>query len=274
MFTFNHFKSFANHLWNNKRYTIITVLGFSMSIMFVILLSLHIERELSVDAFHTRKDRIYRLSNDNHSVFSPPMAGLLVDHFPQFEAFTRIYPYSGIISATEDVKLSGEVLLADSSFFRMFSYPLVKGDAKSVLNTPNAIVITEALAYRLLGEDAELGATILCDDETFVLQGIMKDFPENTIFANYEAVANFTSLEMLWDSQGLLSSFDNNSFGIFLLAAPNADLSGLDDKTLEFFHSSKIWLYTQGYANTVVYEPLENVYFSKLGSYGLKAGDR
>lgn len=274
MYTLNHFKSFANHLLKNKSYTIITVLGFSISIMFVIMLSLHIERELSVDAFHTKKDRIYRLANDSYSVFSPPMAGMLVDDFPQFEASTRTYSYSGILSAREEVKLSGELLLADSTFFRMFSYPLIKGNAAKVLSTGNGIVLTEEMAYKLLGENIELGTAISCDGETFVLQGIMKNFPANTIFADYEAVANFTSLEKLWGNQGLMSNFDNNSFGIFLLAAPNANLSGLSEKTLKLFHSSEIWLYTGGYANTVVYEPLEDVYFSKLGSWGLKMGDR
>ncbi|MDA3866584.1 MAG: FtsX-like permease family protein [Salinivirgaceae bacterium] len=274
MFTFNHFKSFANHLWKNKRYTIITVLGFSISVMFVIVLSLHIERELSIDAFHSKKDRIYRLANDMHSVFSPPMSAMLVDHFPQFEASIRTYSYSGILSAQENVKLSGEVLLADSAFFRMFSYPLIKGNIETVLSTTNSLVLTETLAYKLLGENTELGTAIVLDGKSFILQGIMKDFPENTIFANYEAVANFTSLEMLWDSQGLMASFDNNSFGIYLLAVPNADMSGLSEKTLEYFHTSKIWLYTRGYVKTVAYEPITDVYFSNRGSLGIKAGNR
>ena len=49
-------KSFLKHLLNNKLYTIITVFGFAISLMFVTLLSIYIKQELSVDKFHEKKD--------------------------------------------------------------------------------------------------------------------------------------------------------------------------------------------------------------------------
>lgn len=53
-------KVFVRSLIRNKLYSIITIIGFAVSLTFVILLSIYIRQELSVDDFHVNKDRIVR----------------------------------------------------------------------------------------------------------------------------------------------------------------------------------------------------------------------
>lgn len=60
-----HFRSFLNFLRRNQLFTTINIFGFSVSLMFVILLGLYIQDETSVNATQPNKARIYRLTNEN-----------------------------------------------------------------------------------------------------------------------------------------------------------------------------------------------------------------
>lgn len=79
MYNLNQLKSFISHLLKNKLYTFITVVGFAIALMFVIILSLYIEKELNVDRFHQNRQHVYRLANDKHCMSAPPIGPMLVD---------------------------------------------------------------------------------------------------------------------------------------------------------------------------------------------------
>ena len=57
-------KVFVRSLIRNKLYSVITIIGFAISLTFVLLLSVYIRQELSVDQFHQNKDRIYRVVDE------------------------------------------------------------------------------------------------------------------------------------------------------------------------------------------------------------------
>ena len=65
-------KSFFKFLVKNKLYSVVTISGFAVSLMFVLLLSVYIKQELSVDQFHKNKDRIFRLYHEETSMFGAP----------------------------------------------------------------------------------------------------------------------------------------------------------------------------------------------------------
>ena len=69
-----HFRSFWNFLGRNKLFTAINIFGFAVSLMFVLLLGLYVQDELSVDSFHENKERIYRLVADDGAQFAPGLA--------------------------------------------------------------------------------------------------------------------------------------------------------------------------------------------------------
>ena len=120
----NHFKIYLNHLKKNKIYTFVTIFGFAVSLMFVFLLSIYIRQELSVDQFHANKDRIYRLSRDNGAAFGPMIAETLKNQYPEIETFTRIYENGGNAKFRGTELTRFKYMLADSSFFSMFSFKL------------------------------------------------------------------------------------------------------------------------------------------------------
>ena len=58
-------KSFLKFLSRNKGYTTIDVFGLSVSLMFVILIAVYVERELNIDKQQANYDRIVALGWKN-----------------------------------------------------------------------------------------------------------------------------------------------------------------------------------------------------------------
>ena len=83
----------------------------------------------------------------------------------------------------------------DSTFFEVFSYHLLEGNAESVLREPNTLVITESAANRLFGRTRNLvGETLRIDNAMdYRIDGIAKDPPANSHF-DFEYLASIASV--------------------------------------------------------------------------------
>lgn len=263
-------KTFLNHLRRNKLYAFITIFGFAVSLMFVILLGVYIKNELSVDNFHVNKDRIYRLASDEWAGFAPPSGPLLKEKFPEIESYTRIMSLGGTASVKENEKVLYTTLLADSVFFKMFSFPLLEGNPETVLQEKNSMVITQSFALKLFGKLPEIGAPVKINSGLdFKVTGIMEDFPENTHFRKVDCIMDFPTIASIWNYPDILTTYNNNSFGLYLIAHKNADLQAKVPQMLESFKEVN-WMYKRGYATKLVAEPLSKVYFSAKSGQGIK----
>lgn len=74
------------------------------------------------------------------------------------------------------------VLAADSSFFTFFQLPLIAGDARSVLNAPQQVVLTQSTAKRYFGTEDAIGKTLSGDFRDLKVTGVAKDLPANSHF--------------------------------------------------------------------------------------------
>ena len=265
----NSIKQFLRHLLKNKLYTAVTVLGFTISLTFILLLSIYIQNELSVDDFHTNKERIYRLENETVD-FSPPIAVDLKNSIPEIEDFTRVYNESGRISRPDGTKVKFDYLGVDASFFDIFSFPLLKGNADDVLQTSNGMVLSRAMARKLFGALDPMGKTVLLDTENkFTVTGIMEDFRENTHFAKQDALVNLEAFKEIYSFENLMEEYGWCSLSTYFLARPNSDLPAKAPQILEKFKTD-FWLYTEGWATTVEFTPLKELYFSSKEGSGTK----
>lgn len=255
-------KSFIKYLTKNKLYTFVTILGFAISLMFVLLLSAFIRQELSVDQFHANKDRIFRLIRDNGAIFAPPIGDFVKNQFPEVEAYTRIYNNGGNAKFEGKQQVKLEYMMADSSFFNMFSFKLKEGDSKHVLASKNSAVLFESFARKVFGDESAMGKTFTMNQISFIVSGIAEDMTDNTHFQKSDAVLNFAVLADLWKWKDLLTSYNNSSFSFYFLAKEGTDLPSKAPQILELFKKD-YWLYTGGFAKTLQFEPLTEVYFSK-----------
>ncbi len=267
-------KTFYKHFTKNKLFGAITILGFSFSLMFVILLGTYIHKEYSVDDFHTNKDRIFRLTHDDYSIYAPPFGQLLKTNYPEIECYTRVFERENTASVKSDEKYNMDFLMVDSTFFKMFSFNLIKGNAETALKDKMSIVLTESYAQKLFGRIPNIGETVMMDDKfEYTIGGIMEDIPDNTHFAKKDALVNFLSLAELWHWKNMESDYDNNSFGLYIMLKPNTEISSKSEEILKLF-KEKSWLYERGYANDVSFEPLTDIYFSKSYSVGIRQNSK
>ncbi|HCT29600.1 MAG TPA: hypothetical protein DIW31_02450 [Bacteroidales bacterium] len=266
---YTNLKILVKQLLRNKTYTTITILGFSISLMFVILLSMYIQQELSVDNFHLKKDRIYRLTTGESSSFAPPIGQRLKDKYPEIESFTRLHHGDEILTDSKKQKYQFNYLLADSSFFTMFSFSFVEGDPKEVFKVKNSIVLSKSLATKVFGSVSPVGQEVNVDQHRFVVTGVIEDFTENTHITKCDALIPFEKLAEFWNYPELLTNYDNCSFALYFLIKTNADIKSKEQEILEDFKKD-FWLYKWGNAKKVEFEPLKEIYFGQKDGHGAR----
>lgn len=266
-------KSFLNHLLKSKLYTSVTLLGFTLSLTFVILLSVYIKHETSVSALQEKKDRIYRLINETGSDYAPPIGLWLQNEFPEIESYTRIYNSTGTLITPDNTKLKLNYLLADSTFFDIFSFKLLDGNKETALKSRNAVVLSQEFANRVFGQETPLYKQITIDEIECVVYGVVEDISKKSNFSACDAIINFRSLADFWESPRLLTSMGNCSFGLYFLAEPNTDLPAKAPQVLELFQKD-FWMYQDDRVNTVVFEPLSDNYFSPINGKGIQQNNK
>lgn len=187
----NFFKVAWRNMLRAKGFTLINITGLIVGMASAILILLWIQNEVSYDTFHEKKDRIYEAWN--RASFSGELncwnttpkvlARTLERDLPEVEAAVRVDWNSNFLFSIGDKRITKQGTIVDSNFLQVFSFPLIKGDASSVLHDMHSIVITESLAESLFGEEEAMGKMIKIDNQdNFTVTGILKDLPNNTRF--------------------------------------------------------------------------------------------
>ena len=191
----NYFKIAFRSLWKNKGFSFINIFGLATGIACSLLIFLFVKEELSYDRFHKDADNVYRIVkdfvNDDGSLIPDAttpaaLAPAMQKEVPEVAAITRIRPNWGrsYLIKYDDKKIPEEKLYGvDSSFFDVFTFPFVQGDATNVFRDVNSIVVTETAAKRFFGTTNPMGKTLEVDDlGPMIVTGILKDVPRTAHF--------------------------------------------------------------------------------------------
>ena len=183
------------NLWRNRGYAAINILGLALGLATSIFIFLYVFNELSFDRFHEKSDRIYKVwvsgmmpTGEMHdAVTAGPMAAALLADYPEVEQVVRIKQEGGWLVRSGDRKFNEpdrDFMFADSTFFDVFSFKLLKGDPKRCLAEPRSIVLSEEYARKYFGTEDPVGKTLKIEQDTnvSVITGVMQDFPENSHF--------------------------------------------------------------------------------------------
>ncbi len=183
------------NLWRHRGYTLINIFGLTIGLASTIFILLYVVNEMSYDRFHEKSDRIYRIwisgsmpaTEMRHAVSSPPMAEALLNDYPEVEQAVRLRQAGGWIVKQGDRifnETDDEFIFADSTFFDVFSFKLLKGDPRTCLIEPRSIVLTEEYAAKYFGDEDPMGQTLKIEQDTnlSVITGVMEDFPQNSHF--------------------------------------------------------------------------------------------
>lgn len=170
-----------------KTSSVLTLLSLVISFTGIIILTLYVAFETSFDRFHTNRDSIYRLELRGEGSWLPAkMSTVIKQHIPEVEQITRLSSDKDFITTPElneeDIKFLSNYCFVDSAFFEMFSFPLLLGDKSSVLNDPHSAVISESLSKKMFGESNPVGQTLIAENISYHITGVMNDFPKNSSF--------------------------------------------------------------------------------------------
>jgi putative ABC transport system permease protein len=238
----NYLKIALRNLARHRGYAFINILGLAVGIAASVLVMLYVVDELGFDRFHAKADRIYRITADwsnkgdskIHQLGTPwILAKTIREKYPQVESLTQITgPLGDVVLRKGELALKEtEVFAADASFFDVFSFPLVKGNARTALSEPNSIVLSETLAAKCFGAEDPLDRTI----ETQVggqrvlqkVTGVMRDVPRNSHF-RFEMLV---SMATLYPTPS--TGWTNNNYATYLLLAPGVTRAQMEEKLVE-----------------------------------------
>ncbi|MEQ9440012.1 MAG: ABC transporter permease [Cyclobacteriaceae bacterium] len=234
------------HLLKNKIFSLINILGLAISMAACLLIFQYVNFELSYDDFHEKANRIYRVrfdriypdKHDQSAGLTAAAGPALKEEFSEIEAYTKLWSiYGNNILSLGDKKFKEDRLyFADSSFFSIFSYPLLKGDPATALADPNTIVLTTSTAQKYFGEEDPMGKFLDLfgpyGRQSFLVTGIARDLPENTHF-KFNALCSFQTLVNATQGRAA-DAWSWNAFLTYLLVSPETDVRQLEAKLPAF----------------------------------------
>lgn len=295
-------KYFFRFLKNNPLYAVINVVGLALSLMFVILIGDYTYRQFSIDKWHRNHERIYVLGTENgNSLLSwPDCAHSLKDRYPEVEDVCCVYMHNGKIKHEDKVyeesqgDNAGNIMLADSNFFRFFDFKMIDGDRETALDSPEKCVVTESLAKALFPDGNALGQPLqiegtryvfVSDDNgdpydsslVYTVSGVIKDL-DKTVFLNETAIiANFERAPQVLGYRlrnDLMASGPLGSTLSFLMLRPGASLEDkIEDLTSYCIESIPVFNFYGNRKAAII--PLDDLMFAPQNTgAGLQTGDK
>lgn len=216
MFT-THLKLAFRHLRKQRGFSFINIAGLAIGIATCLLMLLYISHELSYDRFHEKADRIVRVVTKGNfqgeplkePMAMPPTAADLAANFPEIEETTRLRDWGEqtIIAANQTFHAQSAAFV-DPTFFSVFSFPLIHGNATTALAEANSVVLSATTANRYFGNADVIGKTIRLknNQEDYLVTGVMADMPANSSLQK-EILLSMTGLEEARSNSYLQSEF-------------------------------------------------------------------
>jgi putative ABC transport system permease protein len=232
----NYFKTAWRNLVKNKVFSFINIAGLSIGISVCFIILLFVQNELSFDRFNKNADRIVRVvfqaningGKINESNVMPPVARAMKNDYPEVEDATRLRNAGNAkITYKEKTFKDDQMAFVDPNFFRIFTLPLIEGDAKTALQQPNTMVITKAIAKKYFGNEDPLGKTLVFPDNknaSFKVTGVIDKVPANSHF-HFDLFASMTGLD-----EAKSDSWMQSNFFTYLLLKPGYDYKKLEAK--------------------------------------------
>lgn len=222
-------------LKRQKGYLLINILGLAIGIACSLLITIYVVNESGYDRFNTNADRIYRVLLNGKiggqevtvANTSSPVGPAMLRDFPEVENFCRINQRGELIIKDGDKSFSERFSMeADSTFFRIFSIKLLKGDPDRALTQPHTIVISESAASRIFGDSDPIGKAVYLgtDPDIYSVTGVMEDIPESSHF-EASVISSFVTNPRSSDGVWL-----SNSFYTYLLLKENASPEKVNEK--------------------------------------------
>lgn len=232
----NYFIIAMRNLTKQRFYTFINVAGLATGVAACLVIVLFVINELSYDKHHEKADRIYRVNGEikfggNHyklAVAPAPLAETLIQDYPEVESAMRFRSRGSYLvkkSETADNIKENDVIWADSTFFKIFTVPVLEGNPNTALKEPNSIAISQNIASKFFPEESALGQTLIMDNDTpMKVTAVYADMPQTGHFV-FDILISLSGLD-----EAKSSNFLSNNFQTYVLLKEGTDAKAFEAK--------------------------------------------
>ena len=238
-----------------RAYSAINIFGLSTGISAVVLIVLFLQDELSYDKFHENSEDIYRIawfSADPQTRTPHPMAQAMVQDFPSVVAATSLSPLWGpgltrqvfaMKNPETDVWYEeAGILGVDSTFFDVFSFSLVVGNPSEVMRNVGGVLISESMATKYFGQEDPVGKFLaINDDETLLMvEGVLKDVPENSHF-HFDFLVSYVTLKAFGPPDNPYYTWADFGHFNYVRLSPGSSSKELEDQLIRWMAQYVDW---------------------------------
>ena len=236
----NFFKVAIRNLWRHKGYSFLNIFGLAMGMACSLLILLWINDERSMNSFHVNADRLYSVYERQYydgkiesgyytpGVLPPEMK----KNLPEIELATSFGWRNKNTFQVGDKILKEEGSNAGADFFRMFSYPMLQGNAATALSTPVSIAISRKMAGDFFGSpQAAINRTIRYENrKDFTVTAVFEDVRENSSL-QFDYIINW---DAFLDDNKWAKEWGNNGPSTYLLLRKDANPALVTRKITKF----------------------------------------
>lgn len=255
-------RQFKKNFWHS----LLNVLGLSIGLLSVILISIYILDELSYDKFHEDHDKIYRLVNNDPQNGSKgdatpsPWKLYLEPAFPAIEAYTRFGQDIVLVNKDDQNFLENDFYWTESNFLTFFSFDVISGEPTTMLEEPNSVVITRDMAMKyfdrldVLGEQLPIKVYDGNQDFLMKITGVIENVPDNSHL-------QFDLLGSMSTTREMYGHFDRvwglNWLKSYVKIADESQVEQIEKGLPEFFETYR-GDGSSEYSN-IIFQPLDEV---------------
>lgn len=176
-----------------KMATLLNVMGLSIAFAAFIVLMIQLQYDWGFDRFQKNAERIYRVGLytpdwGNQVVVSPPFAEAFVQSSPHIETGALLSSWGSQLALkrgndTNETSFWCPVNAITPEYASVFDFQMLEGKIES-LDNPGYVLIAQSQAEKFFGDEPAVGKQLTADKLSFVVGGVYKDFPQNSVIQN------------------------------------------------------------------------------------------
>jgi putative ABC transport system permease protein len=232
----NFFVNAYRNMRKQRGYIVLNVGGLAIGLASFMFISLYVNNELSYDRFHKNYENIYSLKVVgrmaggilDQAVTAAPMAQAMLKDYPEVMAATRVNRMgSWLIRFGENKFNEDGLLFADSTFFSVLDFKLLKGDPKTALVRPRSMILTEKYAKKYFGDQDPIGQKMIVEADTilYTVTGVVQNVPDNS-HMKFDMLASMST----YPGQANSPQWVSHSFYTYIVVKDGTDPVALQNK--------------------------------------------
>jgi len=240
----NIFKTIFRNISRQKGFTFINVTGLAVGLAASLLILMWVMDELSYENFNEHAGNIYMVNQDQFytgdryrvAVTPHPCSPVWKERIPEIREAARFVILPKLLFRVEDkVFYETRIKAADSGILKIFTYPLLLGEAQNAFRDPHSIILSEKLSKKYFGDTNPVGKTIRLENRnTLTVTAVMKEIPKNSAFCTANAsrfgIDAIIPYSLLKEIGMMNDSWGNNSIFTYILLENGADIKSVNKK--------------------------------------------